>query len=136
MASTGVIPSAPESTRKDKELYNFLREVYRILSNRVKQIRSSVDNIVAAGTTQGTATVLDADINRVVTVAVGANGVRLPYAFAGNDVSVINAHAATALNVYPAPGASINALAVNAPYSLAAGLKLRVEAVTQTQWHG
>jgi hypothetical protein len=41
----------------------------------------------------------------------------------------------TALNVYPATGGAINAIATNGAYSLAAGARLEFVSVTTTQWY-
>ena len=58
----------------------------------------SVDNISAAGSSQGTATALPADFNRIITVTAG-QGVVLPAAKAGMDIFVLN-HGANSVQVY------------------------------------
>lgn len=76
------------------------------------------DAIAAAGTTQGTATVLTAMQNRVTTATNGsAQGVVLPAAVAGMNIEVMNAAAAW-INVYPAGADQINANGASAPYVL------------------
>jgi hypothetical protein len=77
------------------------------------------DNITAAGSTQGTAVLLNAD-HCIVTTAATGTGVILPPAQPGADVTVKNL-GANALLVYPATGGAINALAANAGFSIAAG---------------
>jgi hypothetical protein len=97
-------------------------------------INSIFAAVSAAGATQGTATALVSNINNVTVVAAGANGVRLPTAVAGMRILVRNSDAADALNIYPATGGAINALAANAAFSLAAGLTIELVATTATQW--
>lgn len=80
--------------------------------------RSAVSGLTAfAGGGQASATQLAKDINRVTTVATINDSVKLPAAVAGSEIIVINKGVA-ALNVYPATGESINALAANAAYSI------------------
>jgi hypothetical protein len=68
--------------------------------------------VSAAGTTQGTATVLTLDYNNVTTVAANA-GVTLPISAAGRLVTVKN-NGANPLTVYPPSGGQIEAFGVNA----------------------
>lgn len=75
----------------------------------------------AAGTTQGTATVLAADWNGVNTVVLlSSEGVRLNASADGKSVRVWN-FSVNSLNVYPPSGATIDNLGMNNPYVLAAG---------------
>lgn len=97
-------------------------------------ISNVTTGISAAGTNQGSATALTRAINVVSTVAAGANGVVMPTAVAGMNVIIINT-SATALNVYPASSAAIDALALNAAFSLSAGAKLQFIATSTTQWY-
>jgi hypothetical protein len=89
--------------------------------------------VSAAGTAQGNATVLASQVNVTSTVASGA-GVALPSATAGMRITVINT-AANAVLVYPASGGTINSLAANAAFSLAASGRLDFQAVSTTQWY-
>lgn len=67
----------------------------------------SVDNtVVANGTTQAAATVLDANINIVITASSLSNSVRLPDAVAGYKI-VIRNNTATPLLIYPGTDAVI-----------------------------
>lgn len=77
------------------------------------------DSIVAAGTTQGTATVLQTGIGlyNVITTPAGT-GVILPVSQAGQETVLAN-NGANALLVYPFTGEKINALAINAGFSVA-----------------
>ncbi len=91
--------------------------------------------VSAAGTTQGTATGLVSNINNVTVVATGATGVRLPTAVAGMRILVRNSDSADTLSIYPATGGTINALAANAAFTLAAGSTIELMATTTTQWY-
>jgi len=86
-------------------------------------IAGDVQNTVtAAGTTQGTATTVYGD-NVIVTTCPASAGVVLSTDSGfgpGDDVFVAN-QGANACLVYPPSGAQINALAVNAGFSVAAG---------------
>jgi hypothetical protein len=79
---------------------------------------NSANGLVSAGTTQATALPLPADVNRFVTVAA-SSGTILPPMNQGDWV-VIRNQGANALLVYPPVGGIINALALNAGYSVAA----------------
>jgi hypothetical protein len=70
---------------------------------------------------QATATPLVAETCHIVTVPAANSGVKLPAAQAGRVITVINAHATLAINVYPFLGDQINAAGANVPFSLAAG---------------
>jgi len=96
-------------------------------------IRSTGTGITAAGSTQGTATILTKEINVVSTVTSGANGVQLP-AVAGAVVYITNT-TANALNVYPASGGIINSLATNSSLSIPGGATLQFIAPTTSQWY-
>ena len=89
----------------------------------------------AAGTTQGTATALVSNINNVTVVTAAAAGVILPTAVAGMRILVRNSDSADTLSIYPATGGTINALAANAAFTLAAGSTIELMATTTTQWY-
>lgn len=90
--------------------------------------------VTAAGTVQANATAITRPISVVSTVAAGANSVIFPTAEAGMRLLILNT-SATALNVYPASGAGINAGGTNVAYSLPAGGKLEYVAVSTTLWY-
>lgn len=94
--------------------------------------RSTATGISAAGTNQGSATALAAEINVVSTVASGT-GVILPSSI-GTTFIVMNT-GANALNVYPASGAAIDSLATNAAFSLSVGAKIMLIQSSTTQYH-
>lgn len=92
------------------------------------------DGIAAAGSTQGTATQLTDTINSVGTVAAGT-GVILPPAKVGGFISVAN-HGLNPLNVYPATGETVEALAANTPLVLNPGQLYRAACSTAGAWVG
>lgn len=96
----------------------------------------SADSLTAhAGGGQASAPPLPATYNRVTTVATAADSVLLPVSASGLDVVVINAAAANSMNVFPATGEAINALAANAAFAVAAGKTAHFYCVTAGQWH-
>jgi len=92
--------------------------------------------ITAAGSTQGTATALNAAVNLVSTVAAGANGVILPAAEISDQLYVYNDDGAggDSLTVYPDSGSKINGGATNSGVSLAANTMMLFKKVTSTRW--
>jgi len=99
--------------------------------NQLMTISAAVS---AAGTTQGTATALTTTINNVTSASAGNLAVKMPTAQAGWRVTVLN-NTATTISIFPDTGASINALAANAAYSLGSGGRLDFIATTTTQWY-
>jgi hypothetical protein len=91
--------------------------------------------VSAAGTTQGTATALTSDYNIITTVTSSASGVILPTATAGRRIIIVNKDAADAVNIYPATGASIDALSTNAAFSLPVDGWLELNASSTTKWY-
>lgn len=79
--------------------------------------------LVAEGTTQADALAVTSDWNWFGTVAIGTGAI-IPPLKPGNDIQFQNG-GAHSLNIYPPIGYQIDALAVNAPFVLAAG-KLRI----------
>lgn len=97
---------------------------------------TTVSGITAfAGGGQGSATQLPAKMNRVTTVATAADSVKLPSAVAGLTIVAVNAAAANAMNVFPATGDSINALAANTAISVAANKVMMFFCVSPGVWH-
>jgi hypothetical protein len=85
--------------------------------------------VSAAGTTQGTATVLTSQLNIVTTVAAGT-GVVAPAGYA----KTINA-GANAMLMYPPSGAQFDAVGTNSPVSVGVGgiIETIIPAATPTQ---
>jgi hypothetical protein len=105
-----------------------------LLSQAESQIPTATVNqsLEATGTNQATALQLTAQWNEVVTVPSGS-GVLLASFHPGQTQVVFNASSANALKVFPPPGFSINALAENAAFSLAAGARATFEFFSDTQ---
>jgi hypothetical protein len=96
-------------------------------------IRLPVAAVAAAGSNQGNAAALAEGIN-VVSAADGTKGVILPTAVAGMVIIVKNT-AAGALNIYPATGGAINAVAANGAYSITNLTSSLLVASSTTQWY-
>ncbi len=96
-------------------------------------VKSNGSGLSGAGTTQGTATPITKQTNQFTTVAASSGAV-LPSPEPGEFIFVANS-GANALNVYPASGHSINALAANAAFSLAVGKNVIFWAATATRWY-
>lgn len=98
------------------------------------QTVSNLDSITAAGSTQGTATVLPARMAYNVTTVAASTGVLLPASVSGAEVAVAN-NGANALLIYPATGEKINALSTNAGFSAATGTVTILYCFTAGQWY-
>ena len=96
-------------------------------------LRSVRNNIIAAGSTQGTASSIVKEMNIVSVVSSGANGVILPTPSAGAVLTITNTTANT-LRVYPASGGQINVLGTNIAYNLGTAT-IQFIAPTSTQWY-
>jgi hypothetical protein len=96
-------------------------------------LKANGSGLTAAGTTQGTALAITNQTNEFTTVAAGSGGI-LPSPEQGEFIFVANA-GANALNVYPATGHTINALAANTAFSLAAGKNCIFWAATSSKWY-
>jgi hypothetical protein len=98
--------------------------------------QSSIDNITAhAGGGQGSATPLTAMMNRITTVANSGDSVILPASVSGMSLTIINATATNAMNLFPNGTDQINALGASAAFSVAAGKTVEAYCVTAGQWH-
>jgi len=96
-------------------------------------LKANGSGLSAAGTNQAGATGITKQTNEFTTVAA-SSGARLPSPEQGEFIFVANA-GANALAVYPNTGHSINALAANAAFSLAAGENALFWAATATKWY-
>jgi hypothetical protein len=109
-----------------------------LVTNAGYYIHSINATVAAAGNAvQASATPLIKDVNILTTVTSGsATGVALPAGTAGMVIFVYNS-TATAANVYPVSGgsASINALANNVAFSLAATTGARFVCASATKWY-
>jgi hypothetical protein len=97
---------------------------------------SSSTAVAAAGTTQGTATALTAQINNVTTGIDGTAGVILPTpAQAGLRIFIRNGSASLSLNIYPHSGGNIAGTGVNAAISIEFATVLEFIAFDTTNWY-
>jgi hypothetical protein len=96
-------------------------------------ITFSTTAAVTAGTNAQGQGALTTDNNLVTTAAANPSGVTLPTATVGRRIFITNA-AANPVNVYPATGATIDALAANAAVSLPVGFTLICRAISTTAW--
>lgn len=97
---------------------------------------SAIDGLTAfAGGGQASALALTKDMNRVTTVATAADSVKLPAATPGKNITVVNAAAANAMNVFPQSGEAINALANDAAFSIPANKTVEFSCELAGKWH-
>ena len=90
---------------------------------------SALDNITASpspNNNQAGALLLMNQQNRITTVAVAGDSVKLPPSQVGAAMVVVNDAATNACNVWPSTGDKINALAPNAAFSLTVALGVTV----------
>jgi hypothetical protein len=99
------------------------------------QTSSAVNALTAfAGGGQGSATPLTAMLNRVTTVATLGDSVKLPASAVGLVLVVSNA-GANAMDVFPATGDAINALAANTAIRINAGTTVTFYCSVAGTWH-
>ena len=111
----------------------FFNAIKMLAASGRMAVKANASGLTAAGTTQGTALAITNQTNEFTTVAASSGGI-LPSPEQGEFIFVANA-GANALNVYPASGHSINALAANTAFSLAAGKNAMFWAATATKWY-
>lgn len=93
----------------------------------------SAQGLTATGAAQATALLLSSDVNEVTTTAA-STGVMLPLGNSPGDEIIVGNFGASALSVYPSPGESINALAVNTAFSVAANGRAYFVKANPTRW--
>lgn len=127
-------------TRGANLLFGFLGDVAASADGDVVSAEFSpgrgdiaTSTVAATGSAQGDAALL-ADGFNLVTAADGTKGVILPLASAGREVRVKNS-SASALKVYPATSDGINALSVNAAFSMPANTCSTFTAYDATTWY-
>jgi hypothetical protein len=98
--------------------------------------QSAVNSLTAFATGgQASATALTATINRVTTVATIGDSVKLPTSAVGMVIAVSNAAAANAMDIFPASGDIIDALAANTAVRVNAGTTLTFWCSVAGTWH-
>lgn len=94
----------------------------------------STTNNVTAGTNAQGQGALTSDISVITTAAANPSGVTLPTATQGRRIVVIN-KGANPINIFPATGATVDALAANASIQLPVNGVLEFNASSTTQWY-
>lgn len=94
---------------------------------------STTANVTAGTNAQGQGA-LTSDYNIITTAANNPSGVTLPTATTGRRIIIVNKGANT-VNVYPASGAAIDALATNASISLNTDAVMIFNAASTTLWY-
>lgn len=98
-------------------------------------IRSVSDNLVAAvGGGKTNALLLTSSINRVITVATGADSVKLPPSEAGLEVVIINDASANALQVFGSDSDTIDAIATGTGVALSAAKRATFYCSVAGKW--
>lgn len=87
----------------------------------------------AAGANQTNGTALTADVN-IVAAADNTTCVVLPVAVVGETITIVNTVANKVLPVFPATGASINALGANAAYTMGPGQTCTFHCTASLTW--
>ena len=90
------------------------------MTQKVGFLNLSAENGITAdtGSAQAGATALTAALNRVTVVGTDGDSVLLPAALAGKIIAVKNADDAQDVDVFPASGDAINAIAADGAYTL------------------
>lgn len=105
------------------------------ISGALRDFTSARTGIVAAAASnQAGATPLTAAFNRVTTVGIAGDSVRLPAAVPGASLVVTNA-TATSMDVFPATGGVINTLAANAAFAMAANVTVMFVCSVAGTWN-
>jgi hypothetical protein len=74
-------------------------------------------------------------ISRFTTVTTAGDSTTLPIGVAGMNITVINAAASNAMNVFPDTGSTINALSANTAFSLGTGKTAVFVTTLPGAWH-
>jgi hypothetical protein len=94
---------------------------------------STAASVIAGTNAQGQGLIIN-DYNVITTAATSPSGVTLPTATTGRRIVVVNKGANT-VNIYPATGASIDALTANNSIALPSGSVMTFNAASTTQWY-
>jgi len=94
---------------------------------------STAASVIAGTNAQGQGLIIS-DYNVITTAANNPSGVTLPTATTGRRIVVVNKGANT-VNIYPATGASIDALSANTSIALPTNSVMTFNAASTTQWY-
>lgn len=138
--TTGFNLPVPQSPFVDAKTGTLTYDGYQYLLSLLQEAANSqatatvATGLTAKGTTQATALLLTNEWNEVTSVTIvgpEVGGVLLQALQPGQSQTVFNPSSAT-FNVYPPPGAQIDALGVNAPYSVTT-TRVTFDFITTTQ---
>lgn len=114
-------------------IYNPLTGLFDIVRDDLVLVSVNEGITAFAGGGQASATLLTKTLNEVSTVATAGDSVKLPTAFAGKEITVIN-NGANPVDVFPSTDDKINELAVNAAFSVQAQSRVIFTAYNSTNW--
>lgn len=103
-----------------------------LVANLVSQ--SVAASVSSTGATQSAAVALTKQLNIITASSTGANSAVLPTPTAGTSIKIVNT-SANSVNVFPASGGTINALAANAAFVLTSNSRVEFSASSSTQWY-
>ena len=128
------LPQAPFVNSDGALSYDGYQYLLSLLNSSSSQIptATTANGLTATGTNQATALQLSSQWNEVDTVPAGS-GVLLSAYQPGQSQTVFNGAPVNALAIFPPPGMEIDALGVNAAYSLAAGSRVTFDFTSDTQ---
>lgn len=101
--------------------------------NNFFNIHVSEGLVAFSGGGQGSATLINALINEVDTVASPGDSVKLPIASEGLEVIVIN-NGANSLDIFPNTDDEINSLGINTAFPIATGSRFIFITYNSTNW--
>lgn len=136
--TTGKDLPLPQTPFVDPKTGVLSNDGYQYFLSLINKLATSIPTttiatgLSAQGTTQATALLLSAGWNEVDTASVADNGVLLDSLQPGRAQTVFN-ESGIAINVYPAPGLQINALAMNAPFALGNNTRVTFDFTSATQ---
>lgn len=106
-----------------------VKELYQRLTTTSNAVTAST------GSTQATGVLVTSAITRVTTVGTAGDALTLPPAVAGMSLVVINAAAVNSMDVFPAVGNAINALAADAALAVAANKTVLLVCAVNGTWN-
>jgi hypothetical protein len=105
-------------------------------NNQLYGTAMAIDGQTAhAGGGQANGVPITAPVARFTTVATAADSATLPSGIRGMEIIVFNDAAVNAMNVFPAVGETINALAANTAFSVIVGTPAIFVCTSNGAWH-
>jgi len=103
-----------------------------VVANLVMQ--SVAASISSTGTVQANAVAVSKQLNIITASMNGANSAVLPTPSIGSSIKIVNT-TVNSVNVFPAAGGTINALAMDAAFVVTANSRVEFSASSATQWY-